>query len=96
MTCAHLACDRVVYARRVCWHHHQHLYHGRPVRQIRSSRAARVEDALWLLSWGTPVEEVARRVGYASVAALESALRHTGHYVPAVAAEVKRTRTAAA
>ena len=67
-----------------------------PRRDTRINRAARrIEDALWLLDCGTHAAEVAHRVGYPSVPAMEVALRRAGHPRPEVMRESKYARTAA-
>ena len=92
--CAHIDCDRPHKAHGLCAVHYLRAWRGekRVTPPSTPWTEERIEDALWLLSWGTPVDEVMRRTGCSSVAALEGALRRAGHYVPAVMAEAKRRR----
>ena len=68
-----------------------------PRRVTRIDRAARrIEDALWLLDCGTHAAEVAHRVGYPSVSAMDISLRRAGHSRPEVAREASYQRASAA
>lgn len=55
----------------------------------------RIEDALWLLDAGTPVQEAARRVGY-TVESLHQALSRAGLFRPEVEREKYHSRKARA
>ena len=103
-------CRRQVFAVGLCKTHYGQLCDRRdrsaltPIRRVKPPRrvtridraARRIEDALWLLDCGTHPAEVAHRVGYPSVPAMEVALRRAGHSRPNVAREASYQRASAA
>lgn len=97
-TCSMTGCDRDVFCRGMCRPHYMRDYHARTrpapkpkpppkPRAKRTPRAARVEDALWLLDIGEHPLQVFARVGFPSVGAMEKAMRMEGVPIPP---EVKR------
>ena len=95
--CALITCQQWAIAKCLCQRHYdQWRSSGRLPIVAQTAAEARIEDALWLLDCGTHTAEVAQRVGYPSVPAMEVALRRAGHPHPEVARESKYARTAAA
>lgn len=95
--CALITCQQRAIAKCLCQRHYdQWRSSGQLPIVAQTAAEARIEDALWLLDCGTHAAEVAQRVGYPSVPAMEVALRRAGHSRPDVAREASYQRASAA
>ena len=95
--CALITCHQKAIAKCLCQRHYDHWRaSGRLPVVAQTAAEARIEDALWLLDCGTHAAEVAHRVGYPSVTAMDISLRRAGHSRPDVAREASYQRASAA